>query len=185
MGREELNGLLEGKSPSKILARIKDGDPLEIGPRALEALRKRAVLIHTDRAVSRSLARVAYAAVRYEGEPELDQWLSSCIEQSLDELVSEDLVDEVEERFYRYGWLSNRLGCELPMARLVTLAFNALPHETRNDFMTCVMEGTPVEEHASREGRPIAEIEKNVKHAFLSTALAHKNDGVPLDPEDV
>ena len=49
-----------------------------------------ALLVAVDRLVQRSLARIAHAAPRYDGEPPLGHWIEKLIDESIRDLRNED-----------------------------------------------------------------------------------------------
>jgi DNA-directed RNA polymerase specialized sigma24 family protein len=81
--------LLAGASPREVLARLMCGDPLALRPRISAALDEGAYLIEHDLLHLRVVARIARAAPRYRGQPELDAWLRRHVAEALAELVTE------------------------------------------------------------------------------------------------
>src|SRR5436853_180438 len=82
--------LFAGSSPRELLARLWDGDRLELWPRCEERVHELAYLLPISRVFRRSIARVAYAGVTYRGSPPFDAFLRRRIELSVQELLNED-----------------------------------------------------------------------------------------------
>lgn len=76
MGGDSIPGgeILRGGSPREILARLIDGDPLEIEARARDRIQALAFLVDPARTHMRAVARIAHAAPRWRGEPPLTEW---------------------------------------------------------------------------------------------------------------
>ena len=72
--------MFRGASPREILARLCEGDPLELVPRANERLRELDFLLPGQRVWARAAARVAYAGMRYRGHPPLTNFLTRSID---------------------------------------------------------------------------------------------------------
>jgi DNA-directed RNA polymerase specialized sigma24 family protein len=153
-GRE----LFSGASPREILAKLCDGDPLEIGSRVSEHLRESAVLVDVRRAVSRAAARIAHAGMRYRGRPELGVFLKQTIEQGVEELIEDEgeeerarlPIDDAPGAHHLFLW--KLLGIEPALARRASIAFNRQPVEVRRAFLDVAGWGTSIREHASRTG---------------------------------
>lgn len=167
-GRE----LLSGSSPREVLMRLCDGDPLEIGARVEEHLRESAVLVDGRRAVSRAAARIAHAAMRYRGSPELGAFLQRSIAQGVEELVEEEGEDELalipvdDDPGAHHLFLWKLLGIEPQLARRACIAFNRQPLEVRRAFLSVAGDGVSIHDHAARSGSTEGRVRE-----LLSTAL--------------
>ena len=173
--------LLSAPSPSAVLERIADGDPLALYDRALAAIRRRAVLVSIDRVFQRALARTAHAAARYAGEP-LDPWLEERVADSLADLLDEDREDERsglppgEPWDPRYAFLSEALGIEPGLARRACIVFNDLPDPERTAFYRIVVEGLPVNRFVAQGNGPPQRVHALLKRAFLALSLLSSPD---------
>jgi hypothetical protein len=133
-------------------------DPLDLRSRIAAVLDERAYLIEHDRLHLGAVARVARAAPRYRGQPDLDPWLRRHVEEALDELLEESEPDEPSPTTpWGLEGLARPLGLEPASARAACLAFNRLPLEERKAFRALVLEGRSLDEsaaHALADGRP-------------------------------
>jgi hypothetical protein len=167
-GREVLGS---GK-PRVVLARLMDGDPLEIGPRCQERLQTECWLVDLSRLVLRAYARIAYAAPRYRGRPPLDDWLRSRIDQSVVELVREDREEErtgipAEEPWDpRYAWVSETLGLEPELARRACIAFNDLPRDVRQTYFAISVEQKSLNRWIAEGNGPPDQVREKLERAF-------------------
>lgn len=139
--------LFTGSSPRELLARLWDGDPLELGARCDERLEDLALLLPRSRVQLRALARVAYAGVAYRGRPPLDAFLRRRIEVSIHELLDEDRehvragVPDVDLREPPYPRVAAVLGIESPLAFRACVTLNGLPIEVRRACRATVVRG--------------------------------------------
>ena len=154
---------LAGASPREVLARLMCGDPLDLRSRIASVLDERAYLIEHDRLHLRAVARVARAAPRYRGQPDLDPWLRRHVEEALDELLEESEPDEPSPTTpWGLEGLARPLGIEPASARAACLAFNRLPLEERKAFRALVLEGRSLDDlaaHPLADGRPASATE--------------------------
>lgn len=81
---------LAGGTPREVLARIVQGDPLELRKRVARKLRSEALLYDADRVQLRVLARCARGAPAYRGRPDLETWLERQVDDALRDLLRED-----------------------------------------------------------------------------------------------
>lgn len=173
-GRE----LLQGRSPREVLAKLCDGDPLELGPRVDEWLRNEAVLVDPNRAAARTAARVAHAAMRYRGSPELGVFLTQVIERSVEELLEEEGEDELarvpvgDVPGAHLLLLWNVLGIELPLARRASIVCNREPREVRRAFVTIAGGEATVREYAARNGTTEEHVRGLLSRALRAMAAA-------------
>jgi len=142
--------LLRDTGPLRILRRIQPGDPLGIEGRCRRRLERRAILLDAGPLVSRSLARLAHRAPRYDGEPSLSDWIDACIDQAIEDLLAAGAErearggPEVESTDPTHQILARLLGIEAPLARRSALVFNHLPAETRRIFWSVVVRGKTI-----------------------------------------
>src|SRR3954464_13835959 len=117
------HSLLAHRSAREVLARLSDGDPLEIHARCIARIEHHARFIDVRRLHARSVARIAHAAPRYRGEPALDPWLEERIDASIEDLLNEDAEEDrsdipaSEPWDPRYAFVSDAMGIEPALAR--------------------------------------------------------------------
>lgn len=182
--------LLQGASPRAILAKLCDGDPLELGPRVFEHLQASAVLVDPNRACSRAAARVAYAAMRYRGAPELGVFLRRCIEQSVAELVEEEAEDEVASLLNDDApgahllFLWKLLGIEPGLARRASIVFNQQPIEVRRAFLAVAGGRMAIREYSRQDGRPEEGVRELLSQALRAMEAAIGKRGLSVEGWD-
>jgi hypothetical protein len=167
-GRE----ILSGSDPMTILARLHQEDALELWPRCEGHIAEQAVLLQADRLYMRLIARLAFAAPRYRGNPPLSAWISERLDVSLRELLSDDREAERRElpigleQDPRYVFLSKALGIELGLAPRVCNRFNCLPHEQRAAFFGVMVQGRGIQGYAQDQ-----RLQPEQVRALLSRAI--------------
>jgi len=170
--------VLSRRSPREVLERLVDGDPFEIRARCVERIHAEAVMVCVRRLHLRSVARVAYAASRYRGEPALDAWLAEHIAFSLRELLEED---REEERLKippsrpwdpRYAFLSETLGVEPTLARRACVDFNLLPHDVRCAYFAVLVEGKTIHRYVAEGHGPPDRVRARLKRALQTLGRA-------------
>jgi hypothetical protein len=177
--------LLRGGSPKEILARLVDGDPLEVRARCKEQLHRRAFLVSLDRLQLRAVARIAYAAPRWRGEPPLGPWLVERIEHSMKELMDEDGeavlsgIPDPEAADERYAFLTSILGIEPQLGQQACVAFNAQPDPVRKAFFAVVVEGQRFNRYVAEGNGSPREVKEQLKQAFRALGLADGLRGRP------
>jgi hypothetical protein len=139
-------GLFDGGSPREILNRLLDGDPLQIGERTRARLTSTARLIDPERWTVRSMARVAFAAPRWDKAGALAAWIDAQIERAAEDLLDEDRAALIEptvvaESEARHAFLVQALGIEPEIALRACVVFNDLPFQVRRAFWALVVEG--------------------------------------------
>jgi len=82
--------LFAGGSPREVLGRLLDGDPLDIGGRTRSKLKEKALLLDVERWTLRSMARVAFAAPRWDGTTALLEWIDGLVDRAASDLLDED-----------------------------------------------------------------------------------------------
>lgn len=195
-GRAELpptypgSELLYGDRPKTVLHRLNDGDPLGLRQRGRERIQMRAVLISENRLYLRSLARVAYASMKYRGDPPLGTWLSDRIDQSLEELLNEDRFanwgreEEEEDPEERYKFLTKVLGVSPTVARRASVVFNILPDAVRVAFWALVIEGKSLNRHVAEGHGTPDDVRARVKRAILTISQLKDPGEVPPPKEN-
>lgn len=188
--------LFAAPNPRVVLARLVDGDPLELWPRCIEHLNENAVLVPAARLYHRGVARVAFAAMRYQGEPALDGFLAERIADSLAELIEEDAdavrsrALDVDLREAPYPRVAAVLGIERPQVRAACVAFNALPDLVRRRAYPVMFGGRSIASCVGPELGPADEFSAAIDTALqamarqLGRALSwrgHPDGGAPDD----
>jgi hypothetical protein len=183
--------LLSGTSASEILEKIAPSDPLGITARCGARLHWRAQLIAHERAVARSLAQTAYAALRYRGQPELGAWLDAQIDRALDMLLNDDREDEAAGRPTdepwdpRFAFVSEVWGVSPALARRACVVFNALPIVVRRAWWALTVQGKSINRYVAEGSGPPPIVEERVKRAILAMSKLEDPGGDdPLDQED-
>ena len=138
--------LFAGGSPREVLGRLLDGDPLDIGERTRLRLKAKALLLDAERWTLRSMARVAFAAPRWDGTSALLEWIDQQVDRAASDLLDEDRAalhqpPAQEESDSRYAFLTQALGIEPEIALRACVVFNDLPDHVRRAFWALVVEG--------------------------------------------
>ena len=151
---EHWRAVLGGMSPREVLARLLQGDPLELRRVVAERLVRRAYLFDADRVHLRALAHCARYSVRYRGVPPLETWLAELVDRALLDLLREDLQAErrgeapAAEELDAFVGLARPLGLEPAVMRRVCMAHNLLREEDRQAFHGLVILGRALEDVA-------------------------------------
>lgn len=185
--------LFAGASPREILARIVPEDPL--GMRAIVArrLQERSLLLDADRVHLRSLALCARWAPRYQGQPELADWLARLVDQAIAEVVSEEQEDARElpsdalppERAHgdpagdatasvrasrepegAFETLARPLGLDARAMRAACRAFNRLPECDRGAFFDLLLRGRSLDDVVRATGRGAIDVARSARRAL-------------------
>ena len=181
--------VLVGQSPREVLHRLVDHDPFELGARSEARLDARALLLPQRRVWLRALARVAYASMRYAGDPPLDPWLGGRVDAAIDEIQSEEVeaeyagdppgLDDVRHLVF----VSERFGIEIGSARRSCNRFNALPDAVRATFFALAVHGKPVRRWVAEGNGPPLAVREDLNLAFCT--LSTPPDPDPRDfPDD-
>jgi len=172
--------LFLGESPRTILYRLCDDDALRLWDLCQDRLSEVVVLVHVDRLASRAVARVAYGAAEgYDGKPPLLTWLRERIDQSITELLEEDVENEYqgttltgEERERYVAMIPRETGIAGNLARRACVHFNALPTALREPFFRTVFERWTIEEYAMKHDLSLDDvvhrIEETTRHLVHS-----------------
>jgi DNA-directed RNA polymerase specialized sigma24 family protein len=178
--------LLMGGTPREILCRIVQGDPLELRTRVARRLRAENYLFDADRVHLRTLARCARFANRYQGRPDLDEWLDQIVGEAIDDLLREDLelarrTDRgADEPSAAFTTLAKPLGLDPVAMRRACAAFNRLGAADRKAFFELVIEGGSLDELARASGDGATEIARRARRAL--DVLLHER--TPADPQE-
>jgi len=173
--------ILSGASPREVLARLMSGDPLRIRSLVARKLTERAYLCDADRVFMRSIARVSRFAVRYRGQPEIDDWLGSAVDEALLDLLRDDLEAERAGGAPDPGEIAafvdfaRPLGLEPLAMRGVCNAFNHLPELERRAFHALLIEGLTLDAASRASGQSATDVARAARRA-LDTLLALHED---------
>jgi hypothetical protein len=174
--------ILGSGSPREVLAKLIDGDPLDLVERCQQRLERQALLLELKRLHLRSAAQVARRAAEYTGTPDLDVWLSEHIRRSLKELVAEDeaalasnaLTGPTSDE--RILALAQFLGIEPTLALRGCTTFNKASYETRSAFQAIVMGGTSVADWCRENQVPEVKAKSHVRRALWLLGLRGELD---------
>jgi len=178
--------VLGGESPAEVLERLVDGDPLHVEDRCRLRLRQKDYLLPLERLVDRAMARAAYAAVEYAGEPPLGEWLSKCIERAERDLLDEQYDEEVRrvppslsaDRSF-YEELAKSTKIELALCRSLCLAVNSLDSEHRSVLCAVTLHGKSLRRYVAEGNGPPARVSQLLREALvdvLATLSIHPSD---------
>jgi len=143
--------LFRDAAPREILARLLEGDPLELRRRSVERVRSQALLLDAGRLHLRTVAHVARHASAYRGAPPIDVWIAEKLRCSTSELLEEDAerAHSGEIPALRHGPLMEQiartLGLEITTLALGLVAFHKAAHEVRSAFQGLVIDRRPLD----------------------------------------
>ncbi len=175
---EHWRAVLGGMSPREVLARLLQGDPLDLRGVVAARLERRAYLFDADRVHLRALAHCARYAVRYRGVPPLETWLAELVDQALLDLLREDLQAERRgeapqaEELAAFVDLARPLGLEPALMRRVCLAHNLLREEDRMAFHGLVIVGRSLEDLARAMGISGLEVARRARRGLEAVLVA-------------
>lgn len=175
--------ILGAGSARKVLERLIDGDPLELGPRCQERISESAVFVAWDRLWLRAAARIAYAAPRYKGLPRLDVFIDERIDQSIEDLLREDIEEDrggvpVSEPWDpRYAFVSEQVGIDPNLARSACIRFNDMPLDVRRTYFAVALGKKTFHRWIAEGNGPPEAIHAKLKRAFEALSLPYdEND---------
>ncbi len=184
----KLARLLQGPSPRAVLTTIERGDPLGVEGRAVERVKKRALLVEVPRVVVKALANIAFQARRYRGQMLLETWLGDRVDEALNDTLLEAQEEDAlglpsNDALEAHMHLAQALGTEVGLVRRLCIVFNGLPARVRRVFFELHMLGKSIDEcvaagHGTRE-----EVERRYRCALRSMALLRPVDIDPTDGE--
>jgi hypothetical protein len=176
--------ILGAGGPRKVLERLVDGDPLEIGPRCQARIEEEAVFVAWDRLWLRAAARIAYASRAYRGVPPLALFLHEQIDLSIEDLIREDREEERSglpartPRDPRYAFVSEQLGMDPGLARKGCIRFNDLPKEVRQTYFAVALGRKTFHRWIAEGHGPPERVHASLKRAFEALSI-------PYDEGDV
>jgi hypothetical protein len=156
---------------------------LEIGARLGEHVRETAVLVDPARAGARAAARIAHAAMRYRGQPPLDEFLRSNIALAVEQLIEEESEDELarvpldDSPGAHLLFLWKLLGIEPALVRKASVVFNRQPIDVRQAFAAVVGARMSIHDHAARLGASCEHVRSLLERAIrvMSDAVGAKH----------
>lgn len=175
---EHWRSVLGGMSPREVLARLLQGDPLDLRRVVATRLDQRAYLFDADRVHLRALAHCARYAVRYRGVPPLETWLAEIVDQALLDLLREDLQAERRgdspqaEELAAFVDLARPLGLEPAVMRRVCLAHNLLREADRQAFHGLVIAAHSLEDVARAMGISGLEVARRARRGLEAVLVA-------------
>lgn len=185
MSNEDYPGreILGGGSAKKVLKRLIDGDPLEIGPRCQERIEESAVFVAWDRLWLRAVARVAYAAPNYRGTPPLDVFLAEWIDVAIGDLITEDREEDrkgvpVSTPWDpRYAFVSEQVGIDPALARSACIRFNDLALDVRRTYFAVALGKKTFNRWVAEGNGPPDAIRSQLKQAFEALSIPYDEGG--------
>lgn len=175
---EHWRSVLGGMGPREVLARLLQGDPLELRRVVAARLQQRAYLFDADRVQLRALAHCARYGVRYRGTPPLEVWLAEIVDQALLDLLREDLQAERRgsrpdaQELAAFVDLARPLGLEPAAMRRVCLAHNLLREEDRRAFHGLVIAGRALEQVAAELAISGVEVARRARRGLETVLIA-------------
>ena len=165
--------LLQGRSPKEILSRIVGGDPLHLRARVGRALEEQALFLDADRVCLRALALTSRAAVRYRGQPELEEWLGARVDEALAELLEEG--PESGGAAGAFESLATPLGLDPRALGRACGRFHRLPLADRRAFFDLVLQARSLDDLARASAESATEIARRARRGL--DALLAADDG--------
>jgi len=156
--------LLQGRSPKEILSRIVAGDPLRLRARAGQRLEAQALLLDADRVFLRSLALCSRAAVRWRGQPGIEEWLGERIDEALQQLLEESGEPPAPQGAFES--LAAPLGLDPRALGRACARFHRLPFADRRAFFDFVLHARSLDELARANGESATEYARRARRGF-------------------
>ena len=167
--------LLCGATPREVLARIVRDDPLRLRARIGVRLLERCLLLDADRVLLRAFARIARAAGRYQGRPDLGPWLDGHIDQALEDCRVSNTEAAVRPQPAGGAFHELARPLRLDAARLAVACarFNERDDEARRAFFQLVLR-RPATTHTPPAVPGMAELEalRRALEPFIALSAA-------------
>ena len=155
-----------------MLARLVGGDPLELRALCARVTDERRYLIDVDRVFLRAAARTARFALRYRGQPELDEWLTENIDAALLDIVADDSeIGDAPRDPSALDDFARPLGLDPDRVHLACAAFNRLPSAERSAYWVLMIRLRSLDEAVVELGGSATEIARSARRA-LDTLIA-------------
>ena len=140
--------LLKSDSVDTVVARLANGDPLDLVNRSRKYLYRKGLILDLERVARTTVAYAAFLAVRdeYDGDPPLQAFLENAIEQSVATISEEDRasemrgdpMDPIEDPYMRIDFGS---AIDPAHVRHAVLRFNAMHESIRVPCYRAMVEG--------------------------------------------
>lgn len=169
--------ILGAGSPRAVLARLIEGDPLDLIGRCRARLEDQALLLELKRLYLRTAAHVARNSGSYAGTPHVDVWIAGYVRRALKELVQADehafAIDPlgVQTSDERILALADCLGIEPGLVLRGCAAFNQAPYHVRSAFVALVIRSEEVAVWARANNVTEAEAKALVRRALWLLGL--------------
>ncbi len=186
----EENGLpeiLRGSDPMETVERLSESDPFNLAERARHRARELGLILDPERLEARAMARVAFAALAYRGELAFEEWVTACVDQTLQELLSEQAEEERQQvpiaqsldgEFYKR--FASIVQIPAQHGRLACLVMNRMPIEDRKTFFGIVIEGKSVNRWVAEGNGPperVVECLQRIGRTVLAALNGRKGEG--------
>ncbi len=138
--------ILGAGSPRAVLARIVDGDPLDLRGRCELRLRSQAVLLDLNRVHLRCAAHVARHAAAFSGQPPIDVWLAERVRKATQEILHENAEAAASGAIpmppddERLRLVADTFGIDPAQIGLACVAFNRQAYEARAAFHGLILD---------------------------------------------
>lgn len=176
--------LFAGKSSRDVLQRLWDGDPLDVWPRCLRRLAKRAVLMDGARLFTTATVRAAHEGIRAQRIADLDAWIDERVDRAIDELLIEDRENDrrglpVDPReLADHDFICQAMSLPPLLGRKACVMFNSLSDEQRRAVWAVVVDGRTPESSAEQVGLPVETVQNYLQDVARRLAALGK-DGPP------
>lgn len=179
-------------SSSQILARVLDGDPLQVEDRCRARVDHLALLLDVERVVQCAMANIAYFGRRYRGSPPFELWMRQRVEAGIERVLEDE--QESERTLMNFAppsmvhlSLAHALGLDVHLARRASVVVNSLPLTVRRVFRAVVLQRQPIEALPDDPFGDALQRERRLRTALNSIAHlepmeVHPDDG-GLDDE--
>jgi hypothetical protein len=176
--------VLQGRSPREILARLVEGDPLDLRGRCEARVRSQALLIDVHRLHLRCSAHVARHAVGYSGQPHIDIWLGERLRTAVQELLRESAelvtgggVPEPPDD-ERLLLIASTFGMDPSSIGRACVSFNRQPYPARAAFHGLILEGCDPAAWCAEQGVTLARATESLRSALWALGV---RDGPDID----
>lgn len=144
---------LAGGTPTEIMQRLSNGDPVEIRKRIRRRLTHQAVLLDPTRLRWRALAYCAMAASERDPCEPLGTFLDRALDEAMASLIGEDWLadregDPATSTSSPFRQVAAGVGLRPERARRIALEFNLLDRKERRPLYRILVEGAAPDEVA-------------------------------------
>lgn len=169
-------------SPREVLARVIEGDPLDLRGRCEARLRNQALLLDARRLQLRAAAHIARHAPGYTGTPPIDVWLAERIRKSVQELLEEQAVlaadGEAPEppNDERLQLISETFGIDPSVFGRGCVRFNRAPFDARASFYGLILEAKPPVAWAAANSMTVERAMRSLRAALWALGVDREVD---------